>query len=61
MIAWGDIQNGKKNPMIDLLIKDKLVSKYLNKNQLEKLMEVENHIGDAPERAEQLVKIIKRI
>ena len=61
MIAWGDIQNGKKNPMIDLLIKDKLVSKYLNKTQLEKLMEVENHIGDAPERAEQLVKIIKRI
>lgn len=61
MIAWGDIQSGKKNPMIDLLIKDKLVSKYLNKNQLEKLMEVENHIGDAPERAKKLVKIIKQI
>ncbi|MFA6081160.1 MAG: adenylosuccinate lyase [Patescibacteria group bacterium] len=61
MIAWTDIQNGKKNPMLELLSEDKLISKYLNKDQLEKLMEVETHIGDAPERARQLVKIIKKI
>ena len=61
MIAWTDIQNGKKNPMMQLLLNDKLVSKYLNKNQLEKLMEVENHIGDAPERARKLVKLIRVI
>ena len=61
MIAWTDIQNGKKNPMMQLLLGDKLVNKYLNKNQLEKLMEVENHIGDAPERAKELVKIIKKL
>ncbi|EKE15410.1 MAG: hypothetical protein ACD_12C00031G0004 [uncultured bacterium] len=61
MIAWGDIQNGKKNPMMELLAKDKLISKYLNKNQLEKLTEVENHIGDAPERAKKLVKLIRVI
>ncbi|MEK7109587.1 MAG: adenylosuccinate lyase [Patescibacteria group bacterium] len=61
MIAWNDIQNGKKNPMMQLLLGDKLVNKYLNKTQLEKLMEVENHIGDAPERAKKLVKIIKNI
>src|SRR3989339_499518 len=61
MIAWTDIQNGKKNPMMELLLKDKLVSKYLNKTQLEKLMEVENHIGDAPERAKKLVKLVRGI
>jgi adenylosuccinate lyase len=61
MIAWEDIQKGKKNPMMELLLKDKLVSKYLKKEQLEKLMEVENHIGDAPERAKKLVKIIRII
>ncbi|MEK7597936.1 MAG: adenylosuccinate lyase [Patescibacteria group bacterium] len=61
MIAWTDIQKGKKNPMMQLLLGDKLVNKYLNKTQLEKLMEVENHIGDAPERAKKLVKIIKNI
>lgn len=61
MIAWTDIQNGKKNPMMQLLMNDKLISKYLNKNQLEKLMEVETHIGDAPERAKKLVKIISNL
>jgi len=61
MIAWADIQNGKKNPMMKLLVEDKLISKYLNKNQLEKLMEVETHIGDAPERARTLVKLIRVI
>ena len=61
MIAWAVIQKGKENPMMKLLLANKLISRYLNKNQLEKLMEVETHIGDAPERAKQLVKIIRKI
>lgn len=60
MIAWADIQKGKENPMVKLLAVDKLISRYLNKNQLEKLMLVESHIGNAPQRAKQLVKIIKK-
>ncbi len=60
MIAWTDIQKGKENPMVKLLLTDKLISRYLNNDQLEKLMEVETHIGDAPERAKQLIKIIKK-
>jgi adenylosuccinate lyase len=61
MIAWADIQKGKENPMIKLLATDKLISRYLNKNQLEKLMLVETHIGNAPERAKKLVKMIRVI
>lgn len=61
MIAWGDIQSGKKNPMMELLVNDKLIKKYLKKEELERLMEVENHIGDAPERAKKLVKLIRVI
>lgn len=61
MIAWTDIQNGKKNPMMKLLSEDKLISKYLSKDQLEKLMEVETHIGNSPERALKLVKKIRSI
>ncbi|MDO9027724.1 MAG: adenylosuccinate lyase, partial [Candidatus Roizmanbacteria bacterium] len=61
MIAWQDIQKGKDNPMVKLLSTNKLISRFLNKNQLEKLMLVESHIGDAPERAKKLVKIIKKI
>jgi adenylosuccinate lyase len=61
MIAWTDIQNGKKNPMMKLLLEDRLIKKYLNKKELEKLMEVETHIGNAPERAKKLVNIIRKI
>ena len=61
MIAWADIQKGKENPMFKLLVEDKSISYYLNKNQLEKLMSVETHIGNAPERAKQLVKIVRQI
>lgn len=61
MTAWTDIQKGKENPMVKLLAADKLISRYLNKDLLEKLMEVETHIGNAPERAKQLAKTIKKI
>lgn len=61
MTAWTEIQKGKINPMIQLLMSDKLIGHYLNIGQLEKLLSVKSHIGDAPERARQLVKKIKII
>jgi adenylosuccinate lyase len=61
MTAWADIQKGKPNPMIKLLSTNKIISRYLNKNQLEKLLLVKTHVGDAPQRAKQLIKIIKKI
>ena len=59
MTAWAEIQKGKTNPMIQLLMSDKLIGHYLNIDQLEKLLSVKTHIGDAPERAKKIVKIIK--
>ena len=61
MTAWAEIQKGKINPMIELLMSDKLIGHYLNIDQLEKLLLVKAHIGNAPERALKLVKIIKSI
>lgn len=61
MIAWQEIQKGKENPMVKLLLTDKLISRYLNKDQLEKLLLVETHIGDAPQRAKQLVINIRKL
>jgi adenylosuccinate lyase len=61
MTAWADIQKGKENPMLKLLTTNKYINHYLNKNQLEKLMKVESHIGDAPERALKLTKKIRAI
>ncbi len=61
MIAWQAIQEGKPNPMKDLLIGDKTINKFLNKKEIKILMQAENHIGNAPERAKLLVRKIKTI
>ena len=60
MVAWQKIQAGEPNPMIELLINSNNIKKYLKKNEMNKLLDVRNHIGDAPERAIKLVKLIKQ-
>lgn len=61
MTAWSEIQKGKTNPMIQLLMSDKLIGHYLSADQLEKLLSVKAHIGNAPDRARLLVKKIKNL
>lgn len=61
MQAWSEVQEGKKNPMESLLINNKEIKKYLNKEKVKELLNVNHHIGNAPERARILVKDIKKI
>jgi len=61
MKAWSAIQEGKANPMENLLKKNKDLSIYITKKQIEKLLYVSHHIGDAPERALRLVNKIKSL
>jgi adenylosuccinate lyase len=58
--AWEAIQAGEANPLEDLLTKDRELAKFLNKEQLHELMKYESHLGDAPERARQLIVQIQR-
>jgi len=59
MIAWTAIQEGKPSPMEGLLMNSLVIKKYLNKEEVKKLLNVKNHIGDAPERARKLVEKLK--
>lgn len=59
MVAWLEIQEGKKNPMVELLTGDKKVNQYLSKEKIEELLDAKNYIGNAPQRALRLVKQIK--
>jgi adenylosuccinate lyase len=61
MQAWSAIQTGAQNPMTQLLIKDKSISRYLTEKEILHLMDVTHHIGNAPQRALTLVKEIKKI
>lgn len=57
--AWQSIQNGESNPLVELITTDKTFSQYLPEEELRALMTVSGHIGDAPQRARQLVKTIQ--
>lgn len=61
MQAWDVIQNSKPNPMKSLLLNNKTVANYVAKKDIEELLDVSRHVGDAPMRALQLVKIIEGI
>ena len=59
LLAWQETQRGKPNPMNQLLLNNKNIANYLKKDQIKKLLDVRNHIGDAPERALKLAVKIK--
>ncbi len=59
LLAWAAIQEDRPNPMNKLLIGDKRINKYLTREKIKNLLNVKNHIGNAPERALLLVKKIK--
>lgn len=60
MSAWNAIQNDEQNPMNQLLTENSEIKKYLSKEEITKLLDVKNHIGTAPERAKELVTVIKK-
>lgn len=59
MLAWAQVQQGRPNPMEELMRNSKDIMKYVTKQELERLFHVDKHVGDAPERAMELVKKIK--
>ncbi len=54
--AWKTIQRGKKNPLIEMIKKDKEVSKYVTPQKIDELMKISGHVGNAPKRAMALLK-----
>ncbi len=61
MKAWANVQEGKSNTLISLLISDKKLSTYLTQKEIEEFIDVRHHVGDAPSRAKILAKKILRL
>lgn len=55
MTAWQKIQDGKPNPMEKLLRNNTHIKKYLNSKEMNTLLDVKNHTGNAAERSLKLV------
>ena len=54
--AWALVQVGKDNPLKDNLASDEEVLKYLSKEEVLKLLDASDYIGDSVERAEAVIE-----
>jgi adenylosuccinate lyase len=59
MNAWEVLRNGKPNPLLQLIVNDPEFLRLLNQATLTELMDASLHIGDAAQRARNLVKNIR--
>ncbi len=59
MKAWQAVQEGRKNPLIEYLAGDPELKRYLRPKQIRSILESENYVGDAGERALAVVKEIR--
>lgn len=60
MAAWEAVRSGASNPLPERLAADPEVTRWVPPEALRRLMEVQGHIGDAPERARAMAQEIRR-
>jgi adenylosuccinate lyase len=59
MKAWKEIQDGNENPLVNQITHDAEIQRYVSEELIMKAMEIENHLGDAPQQAKKLAQVIK--
>jgi len=59
LTAWAALQDGKANPLADLLIADPRITNFVPSAIVPGLLDATDHVGDAPERALALVDQIR--
>ncbi|MBM3152891.1 MAG: adenylosuccinate lyase, partial [Chloroflexi bacterium] len=58
MQAWDAVRAGGENPLAALLCQDAIITKYFSEDEIRRLMDARSHVGDAPERARWMAKVI---
>lgn len=59
LTAWAELADGGPNPLPILLSSDKRITRYLGSEQVINLLDASQYVGDAPERARNVVGQIK--
>lgn len=54
--AWEKVMAGKENPLPQLLKDDELIGSQLSGEEIEKLLEPSEHVGDSPQRCEEFLQ-----
>jgi adenylosuccinate lyase len=61
LAAWAAVQEGKPNPLLDLLLTDDAITSRVPPAELHGLMQVEGYVGIAPSRARRVAVEIKTL
>ncbi len=59
MAAWAEVGRSGRNPLCEMLREDAELLRYLSRERIEELMDVNAHVGDAPARARALAEAIR--
>jgi adenylosuccinate lyase len=59
MRAWEQVAAGEAGAMAGLLRADKTLAQYVPARELERLLDVRHHVGDAPARARELAALVR--
>jgi adenylosuccinate lyase len=54
MLAWAALQSGQPNPLINNLVQDAEIRRFLSETEIKELMDAHHYLGDAFERARKL-------
>lgn len=60
MTAWEAVEQGQENPLEDLVSREPAFLEYLEEDQLRELLDTRKYLGDAPIRARELSKTIRK-
>ena len=58
--AWQVLQSGGANPLQDVIAADSQIAAYFTPDEVSALMEVDTHLGDAPQRARALASALRQ-
>lgn len=60
MTAWQAVQQGQPNPLADIISRDTEITSYLSAEELNGLTDSTKYVGDAPRRAREFARILRR-
>lgn len=59
--AWQEVQNGNPNPLLELILSNKEIQKYLTSDEIKMLLNAENYTGDAEYRTQMIIEKAKEV
>ncbi|HSB66006.1 MAG TPA: adenylosuccinate lyase [Anaerolineales bacterium] len=61
LTAWGEVQVGKPNLLVEFITHDPEITRYLPDNEISRLMDISQYLGNAAERARHMAARIRKV